>query len=109
MDKSALFRERMLQYSGMNFSFSLYYDKLYKKEYLPSRIRYNQFFFWAAFIGLGYGLLSKRSGGGMFCPKEGAPGQTELADRKYYTSERSVVNIIMRQVNKSSVSSHVSK
>ena len=40
---------RLSDYMLHNFNFGLYYDKIYKKEYLPSRIRYNQFFFFAAF------------------------------------------------------------
>ena len=39
--------ERLVSYYTMNYNFSIYYDKMYKKEYLPSRIRYNQFFFYA--------------------------------------------------------------
>ena len=68
MDRAA-FRHRFLQYSTMNFNFAVHYDKLYKKEYLPSRIRYSQFFFYSAFALGCMGLLSYKAGGGMFCPK----------------------------------------
>jgi hypothetical protein len=33
---------------------ALYYNKKYTKEYLPSRIRYNQFFFWAGMAAFFY-------------------------------------------------------
>ena len=33
-----------------NIGFRIHYDKIFKPEYLPSRIRYNSFFFYA---GLG--------------------------------------------------------
>jgi hypothetical protein len=36
------------RYMPNNIGFSIYYDKVHKKEYLPSRVRYNQFFFYAA-------------------------------------------------------------
>ena len=57
MDKT-LFRERLFDYLGNSGHFNIYYDKIYKKEYLPSRIRYNQFFFYGALISFSYLLLS---------------------------------------------------
>ena len=109
MEKAA-FQERLAQYMVHNFNFGIYYDKIYKKEYLPSRIRYNQFFFYAALGFSAYYFLGSKTGGGMFCPKDNALNQTsELADRKYYTSPRSVVNIFMRQMNSSSAKSHAAK
>ena len=45
--------ETMLQ----NFGFRLQYNRLYKPEYLPARVRYNQFFF---MVALGVGLSATR-------------------------------------------------
>ena len=67
--EQALFRERLFHYAAANFNTGLYYDKIYKKEYLPSRIRYNAFFFYAALIGVGTTVFwGKRSG--MFAPNQ---------------------------------------
>ena len=42
------FDSRAWQYASYNnFGFRIHYDKIFKPEYLPSRIRYNAFFFWA--------------------------------------------------------------
>ena len=35
------------RYGAGNLNFGVYYDKVNRKEYLPSRVRYNQFFFYA--------------------------------------------------------------
>ena len=96
----------MLSYAPLNLNFAINYDKLYKKEYLPSRIRYSQFFFYTFLIGGCYGLLSYRAGGGMFCPKQG--NDNNLGNRRYYTSSRSIVNIFARTANKQAASSHAS-
>ena len=106
MDKG-LFRDRLMCYMHNNLNFGIYYDKIYKKEYLPSRIRYNQFFFYAALFG-GVTLMMKAStGGGAFCVKKDA--DPELANRKFFSSDRACVNIFMRQMNKGAMSSHVAK
>ena len=89
-----------------NLNFGIYYDKLFKKEYLPTRIRYNQFFFYTAFFFGAYLVMSKKNAGSMFCKVE---GDGELANRKYFTSDRACTNLLMRQMNKSAVSSHVAK
>ena len=49
----------MYRYGANNFSFSFYYDKIYKKEYLPSRIRYSQFFFYSFIAYYAYNFRSK--------------------------------------------------
>ena len=109
MDKVA-YEHRRFAYRPHNIGFALYYDKIYKKEYLPSRIRYNQFFFYTGLFTAYYFFLSTKNGGSMFCPQENAlQPNTDLSLRRYYTSERSIVNMFMRQWNKSSASSHVSK
>ena len=108
MDKG-LYMERMWHFAVANTNFGIHYNKIFKKEYLPSRIRYNQFFFWIAFWGGCYGLLSYKAGGGMLCPQEGTTGEKELGLRRYYTTDRSCVNIIARMLNKSGASSHASK
>ena len=90
------FNQRALEYAGSNFGFGIHYDKIYKKEYLPSRIRYSQFYFYSAFFGLSYFLLSKKNGGGMFAPQEGSVAPSgNLSESKYYTSDRAVVNPLM--------------
>ncbi len=86
---SGMFNERFIHYMSCNFNFSLQYDKLYKKEYLPSRIRYNQFFFWTFFAAASYTCFSK----GMFSTSVGSNPEN-LGARRYYTSERAVVNPI---------------
>ena len=62
------YNTRLFEYAGQNIGFGIHYDKIYKKEYLPSRIRYNQFFFYAGFFGMSYYLMSSKRGGSMFCP-----------------------------------------
>ena len=37
--------ERAMEARMQNFGFRLQYNRLYKPEYLPARVRYNQFFF----------------------------------------------------------------
>ena len=98
--------QRVCSYAIHNFNFGIYYDKIYKKEYLPTRIRYNQFFFFAAFFGGCAMLMNKQRKGGMFCKMD--ERDPELANRKYYTSDRACVNMIMRGINYSSASSAVS-
>ena len=100
---SNLFNERFMQYASQNFNFGLYYDKIYKKEYLPSRIRYNQFFFYAALSASCYYLLFQH----MFF--KSGQNEKDLGQRKYYTSDRSIVNLLMRQMNRGAVASQVSK
>ena len=94
--------QRLLSYYAQNFNFAIYYDKLYKKEYLPSRIRYNQFFFFASLAVACKFLLFKP----MFSTTS---DPNNLAARKYYTTDRSIVNFFMRQANRGTVASHVGK
>ena len=47
------------RYGANNLQFGLYYDKVFKKEYLPTRIRYNQFFFYAGLIYFVYTLHTR--------------------------------------------------
>ena len=96
------YSERLMTYASQNLNFSLYYDKLYKKEYLPSRIRYNQFFFYAGLIVAMRYLMQP-----MFAQKTG--NGNDLNSYKYYTGDRAAVNIFARQFNKSAVDSHVAK
>ena len=96
-----LFISRFLEYTGNTINFGIYYNKIYKKEYLPTRIRYNQVFFYAGLISLSYCLLSQRFGGGQFlkvyqcCDKD-----QDLSKRKYYSSGRPVVNMFARVFNR---------
>ncbi len=48
-----------IRYGSTNLQFGLYYDKVFKKEYMPSRIRYNQFFFYAIFAYFIYTVHTK--------------------------------------------------
>jgi len=70
----------------------VYYDKVFKKEYLPSRIRYNQFFFYAFLLSSCYYLSRKHWG--MVDEKN-----MNLGTRKYFTTERRYVNSISRARN----------
>ena len=47
---------RLARYGATNLQFGIYYDKIFKKEYLPSRIRYNQFFFYGITLWFFYTL-----------------------------------------------------
>jgi hypothetical protein len=49
------------RYGSCNLQFGLYYDKVFKKEYMPSRIRYNQFFFYSIFAYFIYTVHTKVS------------------------------------------------
>ena len=84
----------MAEYASVNFGFSIYYDKIYKKEYLPSRIRYSQFFFYTLLFGGVYTLLSKKNGGSNFCPSvNGRNPEQDMSKWKYYSSDRAIVNV----------------
>ena len=56
-----LHSSRMSKYMVHNLNFGIYYDKIYKKEYLPTRIRYNQFFFYTLLIGGFMTFMSKKN------------------------------------------------
>ena len=47
------------RYGATNLQFGIYYDKVFKKEYLPSRIRYSQFFFYSAALYFFYTLHTR--------------------------------------------------
>ena len=38
-----------------NYGFRLQYNKMFKAEYLPARVKYNAFFFFTA-VGVWYGM-----------------------------------------------------
>ena len=43
--------QRLMQhYGNLNFGFRIHYNKLFKPEYLPARVRYNQFFFYSILV-----------------------------------------------------------
>ncbi len=96
------FSERLGIYLSQNLSFSLYYDKMYKKEYLPSRVRYNQFFFFATLTAFSSYFLFKP----MFAVNS---NKSSISGQRYYTSDRSFVNMFARSMNKSSAKSQVAK
>ena len=48
---------RVVENWSNNFGFRLQYNRLYKPEYLPARVRYNQFFF---VLALGCGMAAIR-------------------------------------------------
>ena len=85
-----------------NFGFRLQYNKLYKAEYLPARVKYNQFFFlatlgaWAAYnAGSLWGFTDER--------------EKDLGARRYYTMPRRFTNPVTNGLDKSALSSHISK
>ena len=107
--KSSVFYSRLYDYMSTNFFFSIYYDKLYRKEYLPSRIRYNQFFFYGGLLVLGSVYLSNKNNG-MLCPTESkVRSGDDLGNRRYYTSERTFVNFLKRSMNKSETATQANK
>ena len=93
---------RLRMYIAQNFNFSIYYQKLYAKEMLPSRIRYNQFFFWGAFVLASKYLLFRP----MFAQSS---NENNLGATRFYTSERAVVNPVARMLNRSAAASHASQ
>mgnify|MGYP006130177303 CR=1 FL=1 len=110
LNSKMLHKARLFEYLSSNIGFGIHYDKIYKKEYLPSRIRYSQFFFYTGLATGCYFFLSKSRGGSNFSPQENQLSPTsDLSERKYYTSERSVVNPVMRIFNTQAAASHVSK
>ncbi|CDW80949.1 UNKNOWN [Stylonychia lemnae] len=96
------FHRRCYLYLSKNALPSIYYDKVFKKEYLPSRVRYNQFFFYAA---LGYYIFKLKAGRQLFVDE----GERNLGQRKYYTSARSYQNFIAARSDQSSLRSHEQK
>ena len=63
------YNSRLYEYVAANAGFGIHYDKIFKKEYLPSRVRYNQFFFYTGLFTIGYYVFSKNRGGSRFSPK----------------------------------------
>ena len=96
------FWRRLYEYSANNLHVSIYYDKIFKKEYLPSRIRYSQFFF---FSGLAYFLYTVHTCNWMFADET----QRDLGQRKYYTIGRPFQNFIARAGDQQALKSHVAK
>ena len=50
---------RGFDYAINNFGFRLQYNRLFKTEYLPARVKYNQFFFFAI-LASWYGLYRSK-------------------------------------------------
>ena len=98
----AYFWRRLYEYGANNLQFTIYYDKVFRKEYLPSRIRYNQFFFYAAAIWFVYTLHQRNW---MFTSED----QKDLGQRRYYTIGRPFQNLIARSADQSNLKSHVQK
>ena len=96
------FNERLWFYAQQNCNFGIHYDKIYRKEYLPSRIRYNQFFFYVGLAGIFAYLYTKPH------HVSGADGQ-DLSQRRYFTSDRAIVNFFARQYNRQAVAAQVKK
>ena len=86
------FWRRLYEYGASNLQFGIYYDKVFRKEYLPSRIRYNQFFFFAF---LGCFLFNLHSRHWSFTNEK----EKSLGLRKYFTIGRPFENFIMRAVD----------
>ena len=93
---------RQLEYYSKNFLPTVYHDKIYRKEMLPSRVRYNAFFFYAGLVGAAY-FFSMR--------KMSVSGEdsNELADRRYFTADRAFINPLMIAMNSSAAKSNAAK
>ena len=92
-----VFWRRLYEYGANNAFPALYYDKVFRKEYQPSRIRYNQFFFFAVFFGF---LI--------VWPRCSWTNEwRSLDNRKYYTTPRAFSNWFMWAVDLNSVKGHV--
>ena len=103
---SNLYYTRLWQYAEQNLVPTIYYDKLYRKEYLPTRVRYSQFFFFAGFIGMSVYFMGSKTSSGMFVQSS---NQGDLSSRRYYTTGREFVNPIAAMLNRSAASSQASK
>ena len=93
------FWNRQGNYLAENAMFSVYYNKIYKQQYLPSRIRYSQFFFFISFAVCCKLYVANRS----------QNNQADYSQRRYYTSERPIVNFIQRIINAQSAAGQASK
>ena len=103
---SNLYRTRLWQYAEQNMLPTIYYDKLYRKEYLPTRVRYNQALFFAGFLGMAWFFMGDKTGSGMFVQSS---DKSDLGSRRYYTTGRAFVNPVAMMLNRSAASSHASK
>ena len=54
-----MLHSRAMQQTVQKFGFRLQYNRLYKPEYLPGRVKYNQFFFWTI-LGVWYGTYGRK-------------------------------------------------
>ncbi len=73
---------------------------MFRKEYLPSRIRYNQ----ALFYGVGIWFLwTLHQRNWMFTSED----EKDLGQRRYYTIGRPFQNIFARSMDQSRLKSHV--
>mmetsp|Transcript_4817 Transcript_4817/g.8264 ORF Transcript_4817/g.8264 Transcript_4817/m.8264 type:complete len:97 (-) Transcript_4817:149-439(-) len=86
---SYIFWNRLNMYSSANFGFTAYYQKIYKKEYLPTRVRYNQFFYYLLAMPIFYLIFSKSH-------SQFAPRASNEDPVKFYTTEKSYVNFVRR-------------
>ena len=69
---------------------------------MPSRIRYNQFFFYAGFA---YFIYTVHSRNWMLVDES----EKDLGKRKYYTTGRAYQNMLMRSNDQATLKSHVKK
>lgn len=83
-----------------HFGFRVQYNKLFKNEYLPWRVRCSQILFVSAML---YGLTLVRSSD--FTNTDAST----LGDRRYYSTARAYVNPIQAGLNASSARSQVSR
>lgn len=83
-----------------HFGFRVQYNKLFKNEYLPWRVRCSQLLFVTAML-YGYSFVRSQD----FVETENKP----MGARRYYSSARAYVNPIQAGLNASSARSHVAK
>eukprot|EP00347_Sterkiella_histriomuscorum_P014692 403359914 len=105
LDNSTLkqrFRRRLGEYACNNFGFSIYYDKVHKKEYLPSRVRYNQFFFYSVLF---YFVFKQAHTRWQLVDER----QKDLGKRRYFTLPRTYSNPIARSRDHAALQSHVAQ
>ena len=96
----------------MGYHFGLAYNKVFKPEYLPGRVRFNQFFF---FLGLGSLWVANRRYVSLSMSEVLKGWQftdtrvKTLGERKYYSMDRAYVNPIQASIDRSLVRSQVSQ
>merc|ERR1712156_114034 len=90
---------RKLDQFYTNYGFRVQYNRLFKNEYLPGRVKYNTFFF-IAVAGSLYAFQRSKLWG--FVDES----QTDLGERRYYCLPRRYTNPVTNGMDRSSLASH---